>query len=371
MATGVKIALAALGVGGLGVLLATYEPSRPPSAEFSASYRQQSQGKVQFEIPEVYELVNTCILLGGYRQNNHQEQFKLTAYGKEVLECFGKYASHPCIKKFSEKIKTINNNYAVREPSYSYTFDPSGKLSETGPYRGLVSYEQKLLPSLVSDLEDFAKISNFRSFYADHADFYAREKKIFQQLADVPSMWKWLESKFPERVSSYRIICSPLTGGNHRTARGQGGAFMEILMFVSAPEDKKTFSRREQARLMFMVFTEIDHNYVNPSTARVKGVEKAMGDWKKWGGGQTSYRGAEMVWNEYMTWALFTLYSHDRFKGPDAEVGIADLVEKMESRGFGKFRSFNDELLKFYRANHSATGDELTSHMMEWCANQP
>jgi hypothetical protein len=219
-------------------------------------------------------------------------------------------------------------------------------------------------------MEDFAKVSDFRKFYADHEAFYARQKKVFEKLAEIESMHQWLEARFPERVSSYRIICSPLTGGNHRTSRGRDGDFLEILMFVSAPPVKKWFTRLDQSDLMRMVFTEIDHNYVNPSTVRVGGVERAIGDWQRWGGGQTSYRGAEMVWNEYMTWGLYTLFSHDHFGGNDGEVGIPNLVRGMERRGFGRFGAFNAELLRFYRSSPTSSGDEMTAHMMAWCAGQ-
>jgi hypothetical protein len=370
MKLALKILLASLGISVVGFAAYTYEPSASQAANFTQEYIAASKGRIQFEIPEVYELVNICVLLGGYGENEHQTRVGSTPYAQEVLAYFGKFKSHPCVQRFAAEIKTINNNYAVREPSYSYSFAENGSILQTGPYRGLVPYQQKLLPSLIGDLEQFAEDSDYRRFYAEHREFYDRQKKVFEKLADVDSMWKWLEKRFPQRVNSYRIICSPLTGGNHRTAHGQQNDFTEILMFVSAPIDKKSFTRLEQTNLMRMVFTEIDHNYVNPTTKKVGRAEQAMGQWQQWGGGQTSYRGAEMVFNEYMTFGLFALFSHDRFVGQDAKVGMPDVISLMERRGFTKYGAFQQELLRYYQTEPAATGEGLTAHMMDWCQAQ-
>lgn len=101
--------------------------------------------------------------------------------------------------------------------------------------------------------------------------------KALPQLLPVRPMWTWLEREFPNtRYQSYRIVLSPLIGGSHSTQRyfAEDGAkvFGENVMFVCGTahlDAIPTLGEKQKEGLMSgIVFTEIDHNYVNPATEK-------------------------------------------------------------------------------------------------------
>jgi len=53
---------------------------------------------------------------------------------------------------------------------------------------------------------------------------------------------------------------------------------------------------------------------------------------------QQNYKNAYMVFNEYMTYALFCLYIKENYSGKVAEKVITKRIELMERRGYPMFR---------------------------------
>jgi hypothetical protein len=125
-------------------------------------------------------------------------------------------------------------------------------------------------------------------------------------------------------------------------------------MFVSGPgEADEVRDAIEVALLAKTVFTEIDHNYVNPTTAKfATRVSQVFADLGKWSHPENadSYPRAEFVFNEYMTWAVFLLYARDHYDGKTFEAVQQRVVNQMvQGRKFGRFREFTEELLRIYR----------------------
>jgi len=155
-------------------------------------------------------------------------------------------------------------------------------------------------------------------------------------------------------LEGFTTIFSPLSGGFHNTTMlsADKGHFTQILMFVSAPGQWKNISRAENSAIHSRsVFTEIDHNYVNPVTSIYKkAIKKSMGDYKRWNTGKQRYPNACLTFNEYMTWSVFCLYAFDTYEEQYLEKIIERVERSMcENRGFIKFKEFNRELLRLYR----------------------
>jgi hypothetical protein len=185
-----------------------------------------------------------------------------------------------------------------------------------------------------------------------------------------------LEERFPARYNSLKIIFSPLTGGNHQTLNFETPQLQQILMFVSAVDaDKTRFTPSQIEGLASrIVFTEIDHNYVNPITEKYGNeLKKAMPNWKTWNnpnGPSKSYNSASLTFNEYMTWGVFTLYAYDNFNKSDFEVINQQTESVILSRGFNKFSAYNKAILQLYTANPKIRVDELYLKMFEWMQQQ-
>lgn len=95
-------------------------------------------------------------------------------------------------------------------------------------------------------------------------------------------------------------------------------------------------------------FTEIDHNYVNPLTDQfLHDLEESIDDFKFWENKTREYQSKYVTFNEYMTHALFSLYSLDQYGS--LYLDTIQLIQEnfMErQRGGVHFSSFNRELLK-------------------------
>lgn len=125
-----------------------------------------------------------------------------------------------------------------------------------------------------------------------------------------------------------------------------------------------------------IVFTEIDHNFVNPVSDKYREqITRVLQDRAKWvdanSQGTSMYDSPYAVFNEYMTFAVYSLYCMDNFKEKD----FVDLENKMESmmahgRGFIKFKEFNRELVKLYKKDPTLSVDAMYQKLLSWCETQ-
>jgi hypothetical protein len=117
------------------------------------------------------------------------------------------------------------------------------------------------------------------------------------------------------------------------------------------------------------VFTEIDHNYVNPVTDQFAGgVNKVFSDLDAWNN-QAGYRSPYMTFNEYMTWAVFMLYCHDTLDDRELFQEVNDRVVNtmVDSRKFVRFREFNEKLLQLYQERAEVQAlIELYPKILDW-----
>jgi len=149
-----------------------------------------------------------------------------------------------------------------------------------------------------------------------------------------------------------------------------------MIMFVSGPgEPGEDDDPVDDALLAKSVFTEIDHNYINPTTADfAPRVKKAFADLGKWSdpGNADSYPRPEFVFNEYMTWAVFVLYAQDTYDQGTFQAVKKRVVDQMvNGRKFGRFGEFSDELQRAYRRHpQHPTLVDLYPAILAWAEGQ-
>ncbi|HUT47112.1 MAG TPA: DUF4932 domain-containing protein [Sedimentisphaerales bacterium] len=315
-------------------------------ANYSPDYIEKNQGKVLIEIPEVFELANITIAISDEGLNNPNRVNKRGAYYKRMLEHFIPFKDHPLIKKPD---LNYNYTYTFRDNSICYVFE-GDRIVHGGLYSNM--RRPDLFKKQLKLVEDFARDSNFRKFYRDNLPYYQEQIQIYRDKVPVRKMWTWLEERFPARRDCYKVVFSPLIGNSHETCSFQSNGFSETIMFLSGPgESKATSDKIEQGSLSRVVFTEIDHNYVNRITddhaGRVNEVFAGLDEWNR----QDDYSTAEMTFNEYMTWAVFVLYAYDNYEKPDFEVIVkkSAIDTMVYSRKFVRFKEFAEALLKLYR----------------------
>ena len=128
------------------------------------------------------------------------------------------------------------------------------------------------------------------------------------------------------------------------------------------------------ATVQRILFTEIDHAFVNPVTDRHRTrVNSAFGSRSEWTTDASSfYNSPTAVFNEYMTWAAFLLFINGRVSDEDFVAVRQNVVQLMQgSRRFQRFGAFADELLRLYRARPAgARVADLYPAILDWSATQ-
>ena len=361
------------------------------NAYFSPEYIAEHNGKASIEIPEIFELANILWTLSpsGQRANDLNRTGK---YYSRVIAHFSPFLNHPIFKllDFPDSIAS-DKYYDFRENSFCYHFaeanGTSNKIVYEGPYYYVMGDDWDNYINLFGQLkplvEDFVRVSGYREFYRRNIEFYATQIKRMDELLPVKSMWQWLEHKNPDvRYNAYKIVFSPLIGGSHSTQNfGTYSAtdyYSEAIMFVCGPSrydsDKAMTETIKMGLMTGIVFTEIDHNYVNPVSFEFgENINEIFSDRNIWAKGlQTkSYNSSMSVFNEYMTHSLYCLYLLDTYDRSSSNY----LIEKRESlmadiRGFNRFKEFNQALVSIYLRDRSAKLVDLYAPILAWSSKQ-
>lgn len=352
----------------------------PKNVNFSDEYIQAHRGKLEVEIPEVHELANIMVALSAIGQKDSNMVDMTTEYYQDVMEHFGSHKDHPAIDVLNEHIVGVMDMdsysyyYSLKMNACGYLFDDQGNIVDDNIIHFL-GFGDKPDPFVDHSqvFQDFALQSEFRDFYDAHGDYYRKLIKTYEELNPIDKMQRWLEAKFNRQYGNYRVTFSPLVGGAHSTQQFWDNDFSQTIMFVSRAVRSENHSRDLNEMLQSrVVFTEIDHNFVNPlSNEYVEAIDQAMSVRETWvaeGPGTKAYGSPYAVFNEYMTWALFSLYCYDLFPSDDADKSVAIMENQMiESRSFIRFRDFNQQLIEHYHADSNITIDTLYDRMLTWC----
>lgn len=324
----------------------------PILTQVSEEDARRLRGRVAFSVPEVYELAAIILSL----TPAGPELVTQTDYVREVREYFAPYADHPAVAALAVNSRTEDwfAAYDFRENAYVYCFseEAADRIVRCGHASHVWGRQSNSFARNVRLVEDFARVSRFRDFYAAHAAFYRSEETAWRERAPVEAMWAWLETRFPERIQHYAIVFSPLVRGWHSTQVFEDEGFAEAVMFL----EPATGIGGQAARV---VFTEIDHNYVNRATERYaeRNTLDAF-DPRFWSsaGANGAYPSAEAVFNEYMTWAVFLLWAREHYD-PSTYAGVqqAAVTFMQDRRGFGHFGAFTAELQRLYSAQRRRT----------------
>ncbi|HET6557939.1 MAG TPA: DUF4932 domain-containing protein, partial [Prolixibacteraceae bacterium] len=326
------------------------------SASFSPEYIKEHTGKVFMEIPEVQELVHIIIALTSTASLNPNLVEKNTTYYKDVMKWFGKYASHPTVLLIDSLLKE-NQYHNIKMNSCVFQFKGQ-QIVEGGVYERISFGKRNTIRPFLQQLQEFSTATRFRRFYKAHRAYYTSLLKAQHNYVNTKQMWEWLEKEFPDRYDSYKITFSPLVFGNHSTQRFDANGFRETVMFIAPPDTTAGWRKYVkgglpgfEGELARIVFTEIDHNYVNPISDNYKEqIDVAFNNKAKWATEQAiaNYRSTYAIFNEYMTWAVFALYLHDHYSKEDFDVINNNMNQLMKERGFLLFDTFSDKLLQLY-----------------------
>ena len=236
----------------------------------------QDQPRLEVKIDPRIELMAVTQVLADYGWTGLLSR-QGTSYRRDVDAWFAPFKQHPAVKRFAELAKS------------GYTFDgPAGTMiclsappelklearpEDCGAARagGAASLEAWL-----DQLRDFARVSDFSSFFRAHAGLYAmmeeatRKKLVRDYAAD-------LEAYHGIQQASYTIIPAPLwvsiNGLRRRRPDGRFDVYA-VLGTSGTSEGIPQFGSAENLRVR--LWHEFGHSFVNPEMERLSdAVEKS------------------------------------------------------------------------------------------------
>ncbi|MBN8577002.1 MAG: DUF4932 domain-containing protein [Cytophagales bacterium] len=361
--------------GLLGFILSTLIFQSYGQFSPTIDYISSNKNKWTIEVPEVQELIHIIIAITPTGENDLNMVQHDTKYYKNVMNYFQKYEGHEIVRKVNNLLK--KGRYAhVKMDACGFFINEQGRIVKDKTYKQLNWSNINYVESLTSDLEDFSVKTKFREFYKSNLTFYNELIELMKIQMPIDKQWKWLEEMFPNKYDNYRITFSPLVNGSHSTNRFEADNFKQTVMFICGPITNPNWTDKIKEGLMTrVVFTEIDHNYVNPVSDKFKNeISKIFSSRTKWTSGKDSkgYGSPISVFNEYMTWSVFNLYALDTFDESDFKT-INERVEVQMSdwRGFSKFKEFNQKLVELYKNKNSGQSIvDLYPLIIDWCRHE-
>jgi hypothetical protein len=260
-----------------------------------------------------------------------------TEYFSRVEKWFAPYATHKLISDLGAEfnLPRLVGNAA------NYDFSKNGKLTLTPNSVALWDdMAGDLFTQNKDQIEAFSRVTNARDFLKNERKAFAAVDAALRAAVDIEDIQRWLNAQFSARPGRVRVFVSPLTSGwNWANIDG-----VEPRIWVPAPYAYADNDVIKKFKIIASVFTEIDHIYVNPiSKIHKEAINQIFSKENAWSTETAwqDYDSPELVFNEYMTYALFLEYAKDRMSNQDFvsfKTKIILFIE--EKRGFVRFGAF-------------------------------
>ena len=351
----------------------------PKNVQFSDEYIKKHKGIFEVKIPEVHELANIMVAISKIGQIDSNMVDLTTKYHKEVLNHFLKFKNHPAIDTINNHITEIFGEesyayyYALKMNACGYLFNEKNQIIDDGIINNMgFNYPENPFILNKDLFTDFSKKTNFRKFYKEHQDYYDTLISDYKALNPIDKIQQWLENKFGFSYGNYIVTFSPLVGGAHSTQRFEDNGYNQTVMFVCRSEFSENYNRNIDEMINSrVVFTEIDHNFVNlfsdKYNQKINMAFKSRNKWVKADKGTDWYGNSYTVFNEYMTFAFYSLYCLDNFPKQDVEKFIPKMENMMDNRrGFINFSKFNQKLISLYKKNPNIFVNKIYEEMLKW-----
>jgi hypothetical protein len=347
-----------------------------PNFDFTEKYIKEHRNKFSIEIPEVQELIYIVFALTETGINSNYLIDKNSEYYKEVMKEFDGFKNDSLVLALEPLLKQ-EYDIEIKMDACGFYFQ-GDEIKKDSIYKTLSWGDKNYIEPYIAQLEAFSKKTKFREFYKKHKQYYNFLINLMKIQTPIQKQWDWLEREFSLNYDNYRIYFSPLTSDGHSSNNFKQEDFKQTAMFVSGPIEKSKRNKGVVEGLTTrVVFTEIDHNYVNPTSDKYNlEINQSFKDLSKWATEDAlyNYNSTYPVFNEYMTWAVFTLYAKDNFN--ETDFGILNTIvenqmSKPERRGFIKFKEFNHKLLEFYiNKSTNEKVEDLYPKILKWCNEQ-
>jgi len=337
---------------------------------FSSCGGAKTETEIKVELPETYELANIILALTEYGRTDEWEVQKHTQYYQDVLDYFEPVKNHPLLESVNYSREKWADYLSFRTDAYAFEFDKNNQLKRKFNFYANNGY--KPFDENIELVNDFVQKSNFRNFFAEKKEFYDRIVNNYKDYYFIEQTVEFLNNKigkpeqFNKRNFSYRIVLSPLVNrmNCHRNISANIVADFPsatIELMGNTIDNNDLTSRLNGCH---MVFTEMDHGYINPISDKYKKLIAENFSNEIWDI-NSGYEGID-VFNEYMTWAAFDIFVREYF--PEQ----ADMVSmrwqyQNTTRGFFAQHAFTEKLKELYDKNEGNKFEAIYEPLLKWC----
>jgi hypothetical protein len=334
--------------------------------QFSDHYIETNQDTVSFKIPEVFELANIAIVQSGYGKTKPGRFHTESDYYTEMMSYFEEYQNHCLIQRLDFDEDEVDKYTAFRDSAFLYTFE-EGQLIKQDIHNAVNG--SNIFEQYRNDIEEYASVSGFRYFYANHQSFYNEKITRYKSKVSVQTMWDWLEQQFPLSYDHYKIVFSPLMGLASSSASYFHRGFRECILFLPSPDIYSRSYSGEMERIMLsrIVFTEINKHYISYMSDRYENtIQQVMPPLMEWNIGNIA-RNPMATFNEYVSWALFNVYARQHYDNELCMIIENQINQEMRRNGFHRFAEFNSFFMDRYqsRRRHETVSD-LYPDIISW-----
>jgi hypothetical protein len=352
-----------------------------PAARFNKAYQQAHDKITLVEIPKVYELVNIIIALTPTAQGDSDLVYHQSPYYQQVQQWFKPFIREPIVLKIDSVLKS--GQYAeIKMDAYAFDYAAHDRIVQSKIYDRISWGPENTLRPYIADLESFARKSKFNTFYKQHESLYKAQTRCYEDSINTTAMIQWLRGNFPKTgYNSFKVIFSPLVYGSQSANWFESNGFKEMQMHINFPYDTPAMVKMWSTAAVTLrrsqtVFTEMNHSFINPQLDL--NLSKGNDDfaqafehleiWTDTAKPARHYQSPRQCFNEYMNWALVSLYYADKAPNSEKERLIKSVSEQIQNvRGFKKFIAFNDYLVQLYITRPSGTTlADLYPRIIQW-----
>jgi hypothetical protein len=198
-------------------------------------------------------------------------------------------------------------------------------------------------------IEDFARQTNFREFFASNRLFHEQMVEGYRQAYMLEEMRDFLEAEFGAVFENrrYVIALSPFVYAQNLHRNIDATLTVDFPSVARPIVQNEPMSREEQASAIHTLFTEMSHGYVNPTTDQNADTVLGNFDPMIWAGESGYEESRNAVFNEYMTWAAYDIFVAQVFPEYAEQVRFNWHIQN-ESRGFLYSRLFAQQVIEIY-----------------------
>ncbi|WP_133145909.1 hypothetical protein [Myroides marinus] len=326
---------------------------------------------VQIKIPETYELSNIILALTKYGIEDKWEVQKNTAYYQDVLKHFNPVKNHPLLDCVNYSREKWEDYLSFRTDAVAFSFDDKGKLKRDFDFYTNLGHDP--FDKNLELINDFVEKSRFREFYNQQQakGFYSRIINNYEEYNFMKESLTFLDTRIGQITTEedkdkiYRIYLSPLVNrmNCHRDISKN-----IVADFPSATEDfingvVSEDNLEERLNSNHLIFTEKDHEYINPITFRNLQLVTDNFNTKYWdnNSGYNTFNS----FNEYMTWAVYDLFLEEYFPQQAAKHSINWQYQNAE-RGFFAQNLFSEKVKELYKKNKDKDFEQIYLPLLQW-----